>query len=278
MNFFVSLHRSVLEPGFYREAIALPRREIAGYFFKLLFFFALITAGADTWYLINGQRGIPRMLAAAFPGMALRDGILQPAKETPYVVPSYLVAPILNQLLGLPAMFNPEAESLVVVDTARRSNVPLKVPVILLKAREAVVVLAAGTTMEFTYENILFGTRDLDFTVDQIGRFLKRHIGTVFFGYFFSTLLHQGVLFLFSIFFLALAAYIFRVERKRTLKEYLKTSTFAISPLAVGSALVAISGVKIEWIWHMLIFLSTIVMFRAIIAISSLNKVTTREL
>ncbi|MBN1307496.1 MAG: hypothetical protein JXA18_06240, partial [Chitinispirillaceae bacterium] len=152
--------------------------------------------------------------------------------------------------------------------------IPLKVPAILLKAREVAVTLAAGTTMEFTYENILFGTRDLDFTADQIERFLKRHIGTIFFGYLVSTLLHQGMLFFFSIFFLALAAYIFRVERKRTLKEYLKASSFAISPIAVGSALVAISGVKIEWIWHLLIVLSTVVMFRAIIAISGRNGKT----
>ena len=262
----------MLEPRFYIEALAFPRRTIIRYFFKLLVFTALLSAGADTWYLLNGEQRISRMVAAAFPGMAIRDGILHPSMKTPYIPPSYLITPIFNQLLGLPAMFNQEADSLVVVDTAGRSKVPLKVPAIVLKARQAVVVLAGNTVMEFPYENILFGTRDLEFTADQIDRFLKRHIGVIFSGYFVSTLMHHGVLFFFSIFFLALAAYIFRVDQKRTLKEYLKTASFAITPIAVGSALVSISGVKIEWILHILIFLATIVMFRAIVSISGRTK------
>ncbi len=250
----------------------MPRREIIRYILKLLLFFSVLSSCADSWYLIHGERSISRMVAAAFPGMALRDGILHPPSKTPYVPPSYLVSPIFNQLFGLPAVLNQEVDSLVVVDTSYRSNVPLKVPMILLKAREAVVVLAANTTMKFSYENILLGTRDLLFTADAIELFLKRHIGGIFFGYLFSTMLHQGAVILFSIFFLGLAAYIFRVDRERTLKEYMKTSSFAISPIAVGSALAAISGAKIEWMGHFLIFLSTIVMFRAILALDRRNK------
>ena len=232
----------------------------------------MITSIAHTVYLIGGRQGIPEGLAAAFPGMELRDGILHPPVDTPYFPPAYLMAPLFNQLIGLPAMFNQEADSIVLVDTSERSNVPLKVPLIILKARTIEVILGTGTQMEFTYEHILFGAKDLLFTVDHLRRFLLSHVGGIFFGYLFSTLVHQGVLILFSIFFLAGAAFIFRIDRLRTFREYLKVASFAVSPMAVGSALVAISGVKIAWIWHILIFLSTMVMFRAILTIMVNNR------
>jgi hypothetical protein len=262
----------MFEPQFYLEVRIMPRRRIISYFLLLLVFFSAIISGAKTYYLIDAKRGVPRMLAAAFPGMAIENGILHPTDSQPYVPPSYLITPIFNQLFSLPAMINNEADSLVIVDTTTNARIPSRIPVILLKADKMIVVLNKKRTMEFSYENIMFGKKDLFFTVENIEQFLKSHIWGFFIGYYVSTLMHQGVLIFFSIFFLAFAAYIFRVDRKRSLKENVKTASFAISPIAVGSALIAISGVKVEWTWHILIFLSTIIMFRAIIAMSNAKR------
>jgi hypothetical protein len=255
----------MFEPHFYFEVLSKSRREIVYHFIKLLIVFSILISAARIFYLFDKEKGLPQTLSRAFPGMAIREGTLYPPSGKPYVPPAYLIVPVLNQLFALPAMLNDEADSLVIVDTSGRSVVSRKLPVVLLKAREMVVHLNPTTTMKFSYENIMFGKKDLIFTPDQIALFLRKHLVGIFFGYFFSAVIHQGVLFFFSIFFLGIAAYIFRLERRWTFREYLKTSTFAISPVAVGSALIAFSGVKVGWSWHVLILLSTIVLFRAIL-------------
>ena len=272
VNFFATLHRSIFEPQFYREVLVLPRKAIFRYCLWLLILFSIITSFAHTWYLIGGRRGIPEGLAAAFPGMEIRGGTLYSPVNEPYFPPSYLIAPLFNQLIGLPALFNSEADSIVLVDTSDKPRTRLKVPLIVLKAKTIEVILGGGTAMEFTYEHILFGAKDLIFTADNIRRFLLSRAGGIFMGYLFSTFLHQGVLVLFSIFFLSAAAYIFRVDRVQTFGQYVRTASFAVSPIVVGSTLVAISGVKIAWMLHFLIFLSTIVMFRAILTVSINNR------
>jgi hypothetical protein len=272
LNFFIQLHRSIVEPRFYHEVLRYPRRVVLQYCIWLLTVFSVVTAIAHTWYLIYGREGIPEGVAAAFPGMELRDGVLHPPTDTPYYPPSYLVAPLFNQLIGLSTMLGSEADSIVLVDTGSGSPTPKKVPLIILRAKTIEVILGAGATMEFTYENVLFGVRNLLFTAERIRAFMVDHIPGIFFGYLLSTFVHLGAFILFCIFFLSVAAYIFRIDRQRTFREYLKTASFAVSPIAVGNALVAVSGVKIAWIWHVLIFLSTVVMFRAILTISLTSR------
>jgi hypothetical protein len=40
---------------------------------------------------------------------------------------------------------------------------------------------------------------------------------------------------------------------------------FSVTPITIGTILIALSGVKLNWTWHILIFLSTLVMFRAML-------------
>lgn len=252
--------------------LALSRKAIIRYLVILLIITSVVTAIAQTFYLIGVHRGMPETLAKAFPGMELREGRLYPPFDKPYYPPSYRIAPLLNQLIGLPTLFESEADSILLVDTASESTAPLKVPLIILKATTVQILLGAEMTMEFPYEYFLFGTNNLHFTPDYLRKFMMSHSGGILFGYLFAALLHQCVLFSFSIFFLSAAAYIFRLDRQRTFKQYMKIACFAVSPVAVGIALVAVAGVKIAWVWHILIFLATLIMFRAILTINTTSR------
>jgi hypothetical protein len=262
----------LLQPEFYKEVIAMPRKKVIHFFGLMVVISSIVGSIADTWYLIYGKTSIPITLSAAFPGLAIHNGVLCPSDSSPYVPPSYLVSPIFNQLLKLPSMLNNEADSLIAIDTAEHSSMQLRIPMIILKARKMVVHLNERNIMEFPYEQILFGAKDFEFTSNQIAKFMKRYSIAIFFAYFFSTAINNCIMFLFSIFFLGFAAFIFRMDRKKKFHEYLKVAVYAISPIILGGMLVSIAGVKFDWIWHILIFLSTIVMFRAIVAISNLNK------
>lgn len=276
LKFFTFLHRSIFEPPFYREVLTMLRRTIVFYFISLIVFFSFCIAVANTFYILSKNDGVAACIADAFPGMKIRNGKLLPPMDTPYVPPAYLITPILNRLNGLPILLNPEADSMVVVDTASQLRLKVKVPVIVLTS-DRVRVLFQGTSMEFPYENIMFGRKDLDFTRENLRKFLLKHTIGIFFGYLIPTIVHQGVLIFFCIFFLAFAAYIFRLERQRKFREYLRISSFAITPIALGSALVAAAGVKLSWAWHVLILLSTVVMFRAMLAITVSNQEKNRE-
>ena len=255
----------------------MPRRTVVVYLLVLLVFFSFFIAASNVQHLVSKKDGVPKDLAEAFPGMVIRDGILHPPTDTPYVPPVYLMLSIFrkmagNQLFALPQVMNFEADSMVIVDTAKVARFRLKAPVMVLKSDRVAVVLDTIRKMDFPYDWLMNGEQNLDFTVEGVHSFLMRKVLNWFFGYFILAVFVQSGKFFASIFFLAFAAYIFRLERQRTLKDFLRISSFAISPIALGSALVAIANVNIIWTSHVMILLSTIVMFRAILAVTISNE------
>jgi hypothetical protein len=66
-----------------------------------------------------------------------------------------------------------------------------------------------------------------------------------------------------SVFFLSIAAYLFSFDKTKKYGYFLKIACFSISPVMIGSALVAVSGVSAEWAWYIFVILSTMLMFRA---------------
>lgn len=230
---------------------------------------SVVSSLADTWYLFFGKNSLPTTLSAAFPDLRIEGGTLNPPMGSPYAPPAYLLAPVFNQLLKLPTMLHEEADSLVVIDTATPPVVTVRIPMVLMQSKSVTFFFNEKTKMEFPYETLLSGTKDFIFTSEAIRHHLNRYFLGVFLGYMFSGVIHGFGMFLFSIFFLALAAFIFRVDRQRRFSEYLKVAVFAITPIVIGGVLVSLAGVKIQWIWHILIFLSTVVMFRAIIALGN---------
>lgn len=255
----------------------MPRRTVGVYLLVLLAFFSFFIAVSNVQHLVNKADGVPKDIAEAFPGMEIRDGKLYPPTDTPYVPPMYLILSIIrkmagNQLFALPEIMSIEADSMVVVDTAEVPRLRLKAPVMVLKADRIAMVIDAVRRMEFPYDWLMSGEQDLDFTVEGIHEFLMGKVLSWFFGYFIIAIFVQTGKFLASIFFLAFAAYIFRLERQRTLKDFLRISCFAISPIALGSALVAIANVNFIWTSHVMILLATVVMFRAILAVTISNQ------
>jgi len=216
-----------------------------------------------------GKRAIPKTLSAAFPGLSIRNGILSTPKDTLFSPPAYLIFEILNQLTPSIAITGEDNLVPIIVDTRPGDTVKSSSRHILLQKNNVQFNINDSLKIPVTYPSFLFGDRDFTFTQKGILSHLQRHVIKILFSYFVLALMMDSSMFLFSIFFLAIAAFIFRIDRNRKFKEYLKTAVFAISPLVLGGILISLSGVKILWVWHILILLSTVVMFRAIIALSN---------
>ena len=274
MNFFSELHRSITDPVFYKEVLASPKRYIAGFLLKLLLFTTILTGASQTYYLLDSERGIPGRLEAAFPNTQIKDGVLQSENTEPYVPPSYLILPVLDQLFGVPHVFDTDSDSILIVDTDQSHNYSLKVPVILMKSDRLVFLLNAKTSFAVPYRDLLLGQKDLKFTASDIRAFLFGNLFSIFMYCVFSSLVQSLFLLTFSVLFLAVAAYFFRVEKGRSIVHYIKAACFAVSPISVGSVIIGLSGVKLSWTWHILIFISTIVMFRAMVASGTKTKKT----
>lgn len=236
------------------------------FFLKLLLFASILSAAAQCYYFIYSDRGISLSIQNAFNGMEIKKGLLDPKVQTPVVPPTYVVLPALDQLFGFQNFFSSDKDSVIIIDTAKTRNYVMKIPAILMAREKVVFYFNKQTSFEIPYKALLFGSEDLSFTAAEIKRNLIKHKGAIFLSMFIAHIFQNTITLLFSIFFLAIAAFLFRMEKVSTFAKYLRAAIFSISPMAVGNVLIAISGVKIMWGWHILIFISTIVLFRGLVA------------
>lgn len=262
MKFFITFHRSIFDKKIYNEVVSFQRREILIFFVNLIFFFTFITSIANTLHLFIGKNNIPSMIAEVFKGISIKDGKLYSSRENPYVPPSYALTPILNKIFGLPELLNHEAESLIVIDTSLLESTSLKIPTIVLSKEKITIFLKKNIAMDFFYNNL--GVKNLIFSKEEINNFLKNNIMIIFLLYFFSVLFNYLAVISFCVWILAFSAFVFRIDRNKKIKDYLKIAIFAVSPVPVGATLFAIAGVKKDWMWHILILFSTIIMFRGV--------------
>jgi hypothetical protein len=252
LGFFVQLHRSVVDPSFYVEALAYPVRKIAGFLVCLLLFTTFVSGLAQLYYLFDKKEGIPEQIETTFRGMEIKNGILASSMPMPYY-------PVLSQYL------ENGSDSAIVIDTAVKNSYLNRAPIIVMQSNRIVFAFTSKKVIQIPYKTFL-GVENFKFTAGFIREFLTRNIVQLIL-YIWIAAFFQNIIFLaFSVLFLTLAAFIFRIEKQYSLKDYLRVACFAVSPVSIGTILVAISGVKFPWTWHLFIFISTIVMFRAIVA------------
>lgn len=274
MSFFLQLHRSIVDPSFYRDVLDFSGIKVAGFFFRLIFFAALLCGIANTYYLLDQDKGLPARLEALFPGMEIKDGNLIPNQPVPYSPPSYLIAPVLDLLLSSSHFFDSMPESFIIVDTSASPVLPKsQIPSVLMSSKALVLQPHTPSALRLPYKWLLGKSTYFIFTAKAIRSFLLKNLLSLLFNACIWAAMTELSMLIFSVFFLSFAAYIFRIDRTLGFGKYFKMACFVVAPIAVGSCLVAISGVKLPWTWHVLLFIATIGMFRAVLAVSSLTKV-----
>ncbi len=264
MKFFNFVHRSIFDPSFYKEASTFSRKIVVLYFIELLLFTVLLTGVAHSYYLLHPQRGISSKIEGIFSGMEIIDGVLYPNRATPYFPPSYLMNPVLEQFIGNAQVLNGSTDSILVVDTSANSSLPVNIPYILKK--EEIEFRYNNVVFKVPYKNLLQNIKHFRFTSEEIRQTLYHNMEFLITSCLTMSFVNNFFLLVFSVFFLGTAAFIFRVEGNFKYFFYIRTACYAVTPIAVGTILIGLSGVKLAWTWHILIFISTIVMFRAIIA------------
>jgi Protein of unknown function (DUF1189) len=279
VNFFNELHRSMVDPQFYKEVLTFKRSRVAFYVILLLLLTSIVTVIAQWWYQIESDEGIPNAIELALSGMEIKDGLLDPHVQTPFVPSSKNSWPLMSTVFFQNGMIQ-ATDTLLIIDTSASQAFKLKAPYFALgKDRVYFNYDDKYFKASISYATLLNGKKSLQFTASEIRSLLTSlsFLPTILISLFVTTMLQNVVTILFSIVFLAVAAFIFRIERVTGFSIFLRASTYAITPMALGLMLIEVSGVQVVWGWHLLIFISTIVLFRGVVAIGKASPVKESE-
>jgi ABC-type glycerol-3-phosphate transport system permease component len=256
----------MFDPFFYREVIKLSGIAVVMFLLKLLLLTALVSGIFKTYYLIHAQRGITPVVSTMFGEMEIRNGELITKRETPFALSEDLTGTLLDRLAGF-TVFRRVPENFLVVDTKNSQGGDekiVKASKVLLKESS---VLFKDMRMEVPYE-LLVG-KNFDFTVSEVQSFLQRNALSFVINFFVLSFFFTLSTVLLSAFFLSLAAYLFSIDKTKRYGYFIRITCFSITPVMIGSALVAASGVSAEWAWYIFIVLSTMIMFRGMMHASN---------
>jgi len=259
VKFFSSLHRSIFNPLFIREAVKFPAVRVVMFLLKLLVLTALISGISKTYYLLHDVRGVTPVISAMFDRMEIVDGQLKTEREQPFEMPKDLAGALLDNFAGF-TVFQQVPDNFLVVDTRKPLPADDKVTgaaKILLKESS---VLFRDIRIEIPYRNLV--GKNFEFTAPAVQGFLSRNAFSFVLNFFMLHFVFTFFTVLMSLFFLSLAAYLFSFHRAKKFGYFFKVACFSISPVMIGSALVAVSGVRAEWAWYVFVILSTMLMFR----------------
>jgi hypothetical protein len=263
VNPFSLLNKSIVSPQVYREIILFSPWRPLRFFIVMCVMTAFVSGGSRTFYAFDPVSGLPAQVSTAFSGMEIRDGRLIPQRPTPYVPDASHLSAVLNTIFCIPHFFDSLPESFLVVDTAKEALATVKPQTqILLSSQYMYIGPKSSMTFKIPYTSLMQGKTAMSITAESIKEFCMKHIVSMVLHFSAISGMAAAGVFLFSIIFLAFAAYIFRIERKVPVGRFFVMACYAASPIYIGTNLVVLSGTSLQWTWHVLIFISTIVMFR----------------
>ncbi|MFW6221601.1 MAG: DUF1189 family protein [Fibrobacterota bacterium] len=264
MNFFKQIHESIVSPFFYRKIISFSGMKVLWYVVRLIILTALVEGAVHTWQAFDTETGLPYLFSRVLQGVSLRNGELVSETDDLYTPPGNYVRDLVAFLGAVPMEYVNVGDSSLVVDTraqSRKGPNPNRNTIRLMRRRVEFSNGAGTIPIEYTD---LFGDKgQIYFTSEEIESFLESNIVAVSFFFIISHMLKSGRDILFALFFLAIAAYIFRNGR-RDLVYSVKIASFAISSIAVANILEALSMTSMAWTGQAALIISSVVLFRAI--------------
>lgn len=245
----------------------LTKKQVAVFFVWVLILCALVCGGMHVLSAIDSERGFPAYLHTMFEGCRIVDGRF----ETTHVSP-YAVSPIQARNL-IDAYFNSSVlaeipDSFIMVDTGMIVD-PAKTAgtIAIFRSKDFVIKNSNAMTVAVQYGNLVGKSGSFDFSVEQLRRLLLNNAFTLLVIFCIQDGIINFFNFMLSLFFMATAGYIFRMDRTERFGYFYKVACFAATPLYIGTALVAISSSRSPWSWHIFAILSIFVMFRGVTAV-----------
>ena len=263
-NFFATVHKSILSADFYRNVRYFSPVTALKFVLQMCLLTALISGAAYTYYAFDDQRGLPAIVPEVFPGMSLKNGLLDPGRSTPFAPEKAYSVKMLNMLFCMPGVFDVLPDSFIVVDTSLGALEKHSIAQLIVSDRFFALKTKQSTSMKIAYSKLFPGPDTIAFTRTGMDKLLRKNRLNMFINFFIQTgIITAGALCV-SIIFLTFAAFIFRIEKREKVGCYFKKACFAVSPIFIGNNLIAASGSHIPNTWYLLLMIAVFVMFRGI--------------
>lgn len=265
MNFFLQIHRSIVDPSFYKEIATSPRKRSIFFLVKLLAFTVFILATTYTWRVADPVHGLSAVLPAVFPRMQISQDGMIPHADTPYLVSPLAIEDLLRLFSNSSRSLFEIRDSAVVVDSRRDIGIDKNSSIMFLLAAD-VIHVKLNPELSFTLPYSLFVSKDevITFTKEGIAAYIRKRLVSLFINFYIQHCIVFTANIVISLFFLSFAAFIFRTSSIKRFRVYLKLAAFAITPIALETILVNLAGVSIMWLWHISIFISVFILYRGI--------------
>jgi hypothetical protein len=272
VGFFLQIHRSIVDPSLYGELAAMPRRRKVLHVVQLLLIASIAAAMAHTWYLLDAKQGIAAPIERAFSGLEVTGGVLTSHRPLPFAVDPHDVSILFNRLFDVPLSLAPNATPPVVVDTAYAAHQGDEFPRVVLGARGFTIFNSAASRIVLSWADAFPGIGAIAPTASFVNDYLHRRIPFLLVYFFILEGIQCGFLMFFSIGILAIAPFIFRIDRSLSYFHFLSIAGFAVTPIPVGFMLMAVSGTSIPAGGDLLFLASAVVMFRALRGMRSVTQ------
>ncbi len=271
MNFFHHIHRSVVEPVFYREVIHFPGKKVILFILKLVVLTALISAVSHTIRIIDRDDGLPDILPRMFPGMVITARGMVLEYDSAYTVNSVYIAECISLLNDLPLSLVNVNDSTVFVTEKKGVSLDTNSLIRALFTADDIQLQFVPRLIywQITYADLVPEKTVVTFTPETVRRYLLSNGGKLFSYVFLVHILRFGLNIISSIFILSFAAFIFRTRDIYQYGQLLKIASFASVPISIIACFTAIAGVNNFWISQSALFMSGFILFRAIVNIST---------
>lgn len=262
----------MVDPAWHTKPQASSFRSAIFYFIRIALLAGLCAGVAHTGYALYSKNSLAKQLAQVLPNSEIKSGRLIPAMPVPALVNTERLSTALTMLFMING-FEALPDSFVVVDTTGTIRVGDRSTVrLLLTADKLIVNPGTNYAMSIPYSRFIPLSETLTFNPQKLQNLLLRHRVDLLFHFVVLGLMINFFSLCGTMFFLAVTGFILSMRSKISFGRYMVISLYSITPAAVGTIVVAVSGTHFYWMWQILLIVSTIVMYRAVLAIALSQK------
>lgn len=265
-EFFITIHRSITDPLFYKEVIHYSKLKVLMFIIALLVFSSIIIASFHYARISDKENGLPRYLPHAFSEVTITPFEMINKREHKYIVDPITV----NEIIKLMTDYY-SREDLVITDSLVLINgkddvSPSKESSVIISFNKSNILVKYKNNeyKSLPYKLMIPKGSTAIFTSESVSDYLLKHFHEVYIQLFILHVFKLGFHFISSVIFLTIAAFIFKRNIINGFLKLFKLSLYASTVLAIEGIVTSAAGYSSLFTWYVAVFISIFALFRGL--------------
>jgi hypothetical protein len=265
VDFFLQIHRSIVDNSFYEEVLTIPKRKIAGFVSQLIIITTITLSFTHTLKIFDSDTGLPAILPVIFPNMEISGKEMISYIDTPIVVNPVFVADFFSLISNTSVTPSDIPDSFVVIDNQNNINLTDNSSIGVLFSKYLLHInFIPFFKASIPYSVFVGEGEKVIFNRQEFREYLNTKKIKIFFNLFIQHLTTFTFKFTTSLVILALALFILNNNRIKKDKAIYKILFYAVTPVALERIIIAVSGVIFDKLWYLSLLISIVIIFRVI--------------